>query len=71
MIDKNLLYILLSVFIPNILSACAVCYGSPDDPITQSLNTAMLFMLGIVFFVLSCIVYSIFILIKRSSNIQT
>jgi len=71
LINKNLLYTLLFVFIPNILCACAVCYGSPDDPITQSLNTAMLFMLGIVFFVLSCIVYSIFILIKRSSNIQT
>ena len=70
MIDKNLLYIVLSVFIPNLLNACAVCYGAPEDPITQSLNTAMLFMLGTVFFVLSCIVYSIFTLIKRNNNIQ-
>ena len=71
MIKKNFLYVILSIFIPNFLNACAVCYGAPEDPITQSLNTAMLFMLGIVFFVLSCIVYSIFTLIKRSSNIQT
>jgi heme/copper-type cytochrome/quinol oxidase subunit 2 len=71
MIKKNFLYVILSIFIPNLLNACAVCYGAPEDPITQSLNTAMLFMLGIVFFVLSCIVYSIFTLIKRSSNIQT
>jgi heme/copper-type cytochrome/quinol oxidase subunit 2 len=71
LIKKNFLYVILSIFIPNLLNACAVCYGAPEDPITQSLNTAMLFMLGIVFFVLSCIVYSIFTLIKRSSNIQT
>jgi hypothetical protein len=68
---KNiLLNVILAIFFPNFLIACAVCYGAPEDPITQSLNTAMLFMLGTVFFVLSCIVYSIFTLIKRNKNIQ-
>ena len=68
---KNiLLNVILAMFFPNFLIACAVCYGAPEDPITQSLNTAMLFMLGTVFFVLSCIVYSIFTLIKRNKNIQ-
>lgn len=55
----------------NIIRACAVCYGAPDDPITQSLNTAILFMLGIVGFVLSCIVYGIFNLVKRSNEIKS
>ena len=64
-------YILLFLILPNFLNACAVCYGAPDDPITQSLNKAILFMLFVVFFVLSCIVYSIFTLISRSNNIQT
>ena len=68
---KNiLLNVILAIFFPNFLIACAVCYGAPEDPITQSLNTAMLVMLGTVFFVLSCIVYSIFTLIKRNKNIQ-
>jgi len=67
---NKLLNVILAIFFPNFLIACAVCYGSPEDPITQSLNTAMLFMLGTVFFVLSCIVYSIFTLIKRNKNIQ-
>lgn len=68
---KNiLLNVILAIFFPNFLIGCAVCYGAPEDPITQSLNTAMLFMLGTVFFVLSCIVYSIFTLIKRNKNIQ-
>ena len=42
-----------------------------NSNITQSLNKAILFMLFVVFFVLSCIVYSIFTLISRSNNIQT
>jgi hypothetical protein len=55
----------------NFVRACAVCYGAPDDPITQSLNTAILFMLGIVAFVLSCIIFGIFNLVKRSNEIKS
>jgi hypothetical protein len=62
--------ILLILLSPAVLEACAVCYGAPDDPITQSLNSAILFMLGTVGFVLSCIIYSIFILVKRSNEIK-
>ena len=60
-------YLLLFIINLNILSACAVCYGSPDDPITQSLNAAILFLLGTIIFILSCIVYGI-ISLKRKSN---
>jgi len=63
-------YIILSIFVFNLLSACAVCYGAPDHPVTQGLNKAILFLLGTVVFVLSCIMYSIFVLIKRSKNVQ-
>jgi len=67
---EKYLYIVLAMLIPNFLNACAVCYGAPDDPITQSLNKAILFMLFVIVFVLSCIIYSIYTLIKRSNNIQ-
>ena len=67
---KNHIFLFL-VFSSSILNACAVCYGAPDDPITQSLNKAILFLLFVIIFVLSCIMYSIFVLIKRSSNVQT
>tara|TARA_Y100000817_G_scaffold200719_1_gene157079 strand:- start:521 stop:742 length:222 start_codon:yes stop_codon:yes gene_type:complete len=63
-------YIILSIFVFNLLSACAVCYGAPDHPVTQGLNKAILFLLGTIVFVLSCIMYSIFVLIKRSKNVQ-
>ena len=64
-------YVLLFILFFNILSACAVCYGAPDHPVTQGLNKAILFLLGIITFVLSCIMYGIYSLIKRSKKIQT
>ena len=63
-------YFIIMIF-ANILNACAVCYGAPDDPITIGLNKAIGFLLGIVAFVLSCIIYGIYSLIKRSKNIKT
>jgi len=54
----------------NILTACAVCYGAPDDPITKSLNMSILSLLLTIVFVLSCIFYGIITLIKKSNNIK-
>ena len=59
------------IFSLNALYACAVCYGAPDHPVTQGLNKAILFMLGTIAFVLSCIIYSIFSMIRRNRNIKT
>jgi hypothetical protein len=39
------------LLVPTILSACPVCYGSPDSLMTKSSNNAIVFMLGIVGFV--------------------
>ena len=63
--------VFISVILFNILNACAVCYGAPDHPVTQGLNKAILFLLGTITFILSCIVYGIFSIIKRSKNIKT
>tara|TARA_Y100000590_G_C14885219_1_gene700498 strand:+ start:191 stop:403 length:213 start_codon:yes stop_codon:yes gene_type:complete len=54
----------------NFVNACAVCYGAPDDPITQGLNKAIFFLLLTVFFILSCIIYGMFSIYKRSKNIK-
>ena len=61
--------ILLLIFISN-LYPCAVCYGAPDHPVTQGMNNAILFLLFIVAFVLSCIAGSILILMKRTKTIE-
>jgi hypothetical protein len=39
------------VLVPSILSACPVCYGAPNSPMTKSSNNAIMFLLGVVGFV--------------------
>jgi heme/copper-type cytochrome/quinol oxidase subunit 2 len=39
------------LLVPAILSACPVCYGAPNSPMTKSSNNAIIFMLGIIGFV--------------------
>ena len=39
------------LLVPVVLSACPVCYGNPDSPMTRSSNNAILFMIGVVGFV--------------------
>ena len=65
-----MIYILLFIININILSACAVCYGAPDDPMTKSLNAAVLFLMSTILFVLSCIIYGIISLIRKSNKIE-
>ena len=61
--------ILLLMLISN-LYPCAVCYGAPDHPVTQGMNNAILFLLFIVVFVLSCVAGSILILMKRAKTVE-
>ena len=60
----------LIFYLINTLSACAVCYGAPDDPVTLGMNKAILFLLGVIVFVLSCVSYGIFSLVRRSNQIN-
>jgi hypothetical protein len=39
------------LLVPSILSACPVCYGAPNSPMTKSSNDAIMFLLGVVGFV--------------------
>ena len=70
MIKNFKLYVLFFIVFFNILNACAVCYGAPDDPITKSLNMSILSLLLTIVFVLSCVFYGIITLIKKSNNIK-
>ena len=68
MFKMNILFI-ISLLITTVYP-CAVCYGAPDHPVTQGMNNAVLFLLFIIAFVLSCVAGSIFILIKRAKVIE-
>jgi len=57
-------------FLLNFVYPCAVCYGAPDDPVTLGINKAILFLLFIIVFVLSCIVYWIVSLARKSNKIN-
>ena len=52
------------------LFPCAVCYGAPDHPITQGMNNGIMFLLFVVVFVLSSIVGSILVLMKRAKAVE-
>ena len=63
-------FLLIITTFVNTLSACAVCYGAPDDPITMGMNKAILFLLSTIVFVLSCIFYGILSLIRRTNQVE-
>jgi hypothetical protein len=45
------LIVIAILLVPAVLSACPVCYGNPDSPMTKSSNNAILFMIGVIGFV--------------------
>ena len=64
---KKIIYFIIFI---NTLIPCAVCYGAPDDPVTLGVNKAILFLLFVIVFVLSCIIYFIISIAKRSNQIK-
>jgi Na+/proline symporter len=46
-----LIALLVALAIPSIASACPVCFGDPNSPMTKSASNAVWFLLGIVGFV--------------------
>jgi hypothetical protein len=39
------------LLVPSILSACPVCYGAPNSPLTKGSNNGIAFLLGVIGFV--------------------
>ena len=62
-------YILVFLFM-NIILPCAVCYGATDDPMASGMNNAVLFLLGVISFILLSIIGSIFHFYKRSKTLN-
>ena len=50
---------ILFIIFFNILIPCAVCYGATDDPMANGMNNAVLFLLGVISFILLSIVNGI------------
>ena len=51
---RSILFIVITIcllLLPSIVSACPVCYGAPDSPMTKATNNGILFLLGVVGFV--------------------
>ncbi len=46
-------FILMTILFLNSLFACSVCYGAPDEPAVKAAQAGILFLLGVVGFVLS------------------
>jgi hypothetical protein len=58
-------------FLPNSVSACAVCFGKSDGPAAQGLNAAIFLMLAVIGSVLGSILSFIFYLRKKSKMVYS
>lgn len=66
----NFLYRIFTLFfIFDLVSACAVCYGNPDEPAVKAVQAGIWFLLGVVVFVLSSIAYFIYNIGKKSREV--
>ena len=61
--------ILISILFLNSLSACSVCYGSPDEPAVKAAQAGILFLLGVICFVLYCFALFMYNLSKKSQEV--
>jgi hypothetical protein len=52
----TLVVIVAAFFIPRLTSACAVCFGDPQSPLTLGAKAGVLLLLGVVVIVLGAIV---------------
>ncbi len=53
-------------FLPKLALGCAVCYGAPDSPMTQGMNTAIFTLLGVTGVVLGSFVTFMVYLARRA-----
>ena len=65
----NQAILLIFLFLPGISHACAVCFGAQDSPMTDGMNKAIMFLLFVISFVLTGVIFVIFIFYRRSKLI--
>ena len=61
-----IIFVLLLI---DVLSACAVCYGSPDEPAVKAVQSGIWVLLGVVIFVLSSIGLFMYNIAKKSREL--
>ena len=64
-IIRNIKFILPLIFLLNNLTACYVCYGDPNDPTIQGMNSGILFMIMLISFILLIIATFMYSLYKK------
>ena len=63
---RKILY--LSIIFPELMLACATCFGDPNAAATQGMNKAIITMLGVTGGVLGGIGSSIYVLNRRAKE---
>ena len=61
-----IIFVLLLI---DVLSACAVCYGSPDEPAVKAVQAGIWVLLGVIIFVLSSIGLFMYNIAKKSREL--
>ena len=62
---------ILSLLFLNFIFPCAVCYGNPEEPMSQGMSMGILTLLGFIIFILGIIATSMILFalrIKKLSN---
>ena len=61
-------FISIIILFSDVLFPCAVCYGSPDSPMSHGMNMGVLTLLGFIGFILCMVLFSIFSISNRTKN---
>ncbi len=62
--------VIITGIFPAVVLPCAVCYGNPEDPLSQGMNMGILTLLGFIGLVLLIIAASIISLSIRTRKIN-
>ena len=57
-------------FLPVFTQACSVCFGAPSDPNVKAAKAGILFLLGVITFVLSGFIVFIYNMYRRNKKIS-
>ena len=71
LLKGSVVIIFLIIFAPDMASACATCYGAPDDPVSKSLNYSIIVLLGFIGTVLLGLILSILSIRNKNKAIAT
>ena len=71
----NRIIIILPIYVlffmaPDIISACATCYGAPDAKATMGMNWAIITLLGVTGVVLGGVIKAIISISNKTKNFQ-